>query len=393
MHASALPGGSIIMPSVSFVLGAARRARFFRALRVAWALALAVAVALVAGCTGSSTATPTAAAPAAGTAAPAASAAAKPTATPTPREVTFMAGYTPQANLPFVAVYVADAQGYFADEGLKVNIQHSSGNDEHLKLLVAGKVDFTTGTAAQLLVRREQGLPDVAVALFGQRGDQAFVTRADSGITKPADFKGHSVGFKAGVVPPELEAMLAGAGLSDKDVQLQAVGYDPRVFTEGKVDVYPVFIDNEPDTIRNAGVPINVLDPANFGVPTLGLVYETRADLVKSEPDVVTRFLRATLRATAWIQDHIDEAIQITLKWATGADAAHQKFMLQTDLQNAQRADGIGRSDPQQWQDLYGVLKKYGVLTKDMPDPASVFDGTFVNQLYTSGQIKPGGAR
>src|SRR5690349_13913000 len=54
------------------------------------------------------------------------------TPTPTPRQITFMAGFQPQANLPFVAVYVADAKGFFAEEGLKVDIQHSSGADEHL---------------------------------------------------------------------------------------------------------------------------------------------------------------------------------------------------------------------------------------------------------------------
>ncbi len=376
------------------LLGAVRRAPSPRARRGALLLLVALAaLALLAACGGGSASATATGTPAAATApaasATASAAAASPTATPAPREITFMAGYTPQANLPFVAVYVAQAEGFFADEGLKVNIQHSSGQDEHLKLLVAGKVDFTTGTAAQLLVRHEQGLQDVAVALFGQRGDQAYVARADSGIKGPADFKGHSVGFKAGVVPAELQAMLAGAGLTQNDVKLQAVGFDPRVFTEGKVDVYPVFIDNEPDTIRKAGVGINVIDPADFGVPTLGLVYLTRRDLVQQDPEVVTRFLRATMRATAWIQDHVDQSVDVTLQWAKGADAAHQKFMLETDLKNAQRADGIGRSDPQQWQDLYAVLRKYGVLDKDIADPASVFDGTFVNQLYTSGQIKP----
>ena len=62
--------------------------------------------------------------------------------------ITFMAGFRPQANLAFVAVYVAVEQGFYADEGLEVNVQHSSGQDEHLKLLLDGEIDFTTGTAA-----------------------------------------------------------------------------------------------------------------------------------------------------------------------------------------------------------------------------------------------------
>ena len=74
------------------------------------------------------------------------------------REITFMAGFRPQATLPFTAVYVAAAQGYFADEGLEVTIQHST-QGEHLQLLLAGNVHFTTGTAAQLMRRRAAETP------------------------------------------------------------------------------------------------------------------------------------------------------------------------------------------------------------------------------------------
>ncbi len=153
------------------------------------------------------------------------------------REVTFMAGFRAQANLPFVAVYVADADGFFADEGLRVSIQHSSGQDEHLRLLLEGKAHFVTGSAAQAMRRAEEGLPMRAIALFGQRGDQGYVARADSGITGPADFAGRSVGFKAGVIPAELHALLATVGMTVDDIELVSVGFDHRVFMEGGVDV------------------------------------------------------------------------------------------------------------------------------------------------------------
>ena len=50
-------------------------------------------------------------------------------------------------------------------------------------------------------------------------------------------------------MPSELHALLATASLTADDVELVAVGFDPRVFMEGGVDVYPVFLNNEPDTI------------------------------------------------------------------------------------------------------------------------------------------------
>jgi ABC-type nitrate/sulfonate/bicarbonate transport system substrate-binding protein len=97
-------------------------------------------------------------------------------------KISFMAGFRAQANLPFVAAYVGKEKGFFAEEELDVTIRHSSGQDEHLKLLLEDAVQFTTATSAQVLRRRSEEIPVVAVALFGQRGDQGFVTRADSGL-------------------------------------------------------------------------------------------------------------------------------------------------------------------------------------------------------------------
>ena len=340
----------------------------------------ALGIAALAGCSKSSSPPPTAATP------PAAGATA--TATPKPVErVRFMAGFVPQANLPFVAVYVAQEKGYFAEERLEVDIRHSSGQDEHLKLLLNKDVDFVTGSAAQAIRRSSEDLPTVAIALFGQRGDQGYVVRADSGIKTPADFKGRTVGFKAGVVPAELEGMLKGVGLTRSDVKLVSVGFDPREFIEKKVDVYPVFLSNEPDTIRKAGVAITVFDPHDFAVPTLGLTYLAHKDTVQQRPDVAERFLRATLRAATWIEANPDTAVEITLKYAKGADASHQRFLLGVDLKNAARADGIGRSSPESWQGLVDLLTAYKILPRQM-DAKQAYDLTIVNRLYDTKQIK-----
>ena len=310
------------------------------------------------------------------------------TPTPEPKRLTFMAGFRPQANLPFVAVYVAQAKGFFAEEGLTVDIRHAS-QDEHLRLLLAKEIDFTTATGAQVIRRRTENLPVRAIALFGQRGDQGFVVRADSGIEKAGDFKGRSVGFKSGIVPAELKALLATAGLTERDVKLQAVGFDPRVFVERQVEVYPVFLSNEPDTIRRAGVPIRVFDPADYGVATLGLTFLAHEDTVARDPDLVRRFLRATMRGTQYASDNVDEAVDVVLRHAEGADREHQKAMLLTDLQNARRPGGIGRASPEQWTALEALLLRYGVI--DKPGAATTaFDASFVDALYDAqGRLKP----
>src|ERR687885_468206 len=128
------------------------------------------------------------------------------------KTVHFMAGYKPQANLPFVAVYVAQANGYFAQQGLQVEIAHASGQGEHLKLLLQGSQDVITASADEVLARRSEGLPVVAIAVLGQRDQRAYAVRADSDIHSPRDWQGRLVGFKVEPAPDYL-AMLAAAGV------------------------------------------------------------------------------------------------------------------------------------------------------------------------------------
>ena len=104
-------------------------------------------------------------------------------------QVVFMAGFKAQANLPFVAAYVAQDKGFFADQNLDVEIRHASSG-EHLNLLMAGDVDFTTASAASVLKRRsDPELPIYAIALFGQGSQQAFIALKESGIESPTDWE------------------------------------------------------------------------------------------------------------------------------------------------------------------------------------------------------------
>ncbi|WP_420628170.1 ABC transporter substrate-binding protein [Candidatus Leptofilum sp.] len=293
------------------------------------------------------------------------------------REMTFMAGFRPQANLPFVGAYVAQEKGFFAEEGLAVTIEHSAGGGEHLQLLAAGEVQVTTQDAAVLLQRRaDPGLPLVSIGLIGQRGQQAFVALADSGINAPADWAGHSVGFK-GTPPPDLFALLAANGLTEADVELVNVGFDPRTLTEGLVDVYPVFKSNEPNLIRGWGFDVVQWEAADYGVPTLGLTYVATEALIESDPEMLQGFMNAVLRGIEYAQQNPDEAVQIVLQYAgEDADAAHMRFMLDTELADAISPEGYGWQTEAQWQALADMLQMYESLPGDV-DVTAVFTTQF----------------
>ena len=283
------------------------------------------------------------------------------------KALTFMAGFKPQANLPFVGVYVAQEKGYFTAEGLNVTIEHSAGGGEHLQLLAAGEIQVTTQDAAVLLQRRaDPGLPLVSLALIGQRGQQAFVALADSGINSPADWAGHTVGFK-GTPPPDLFAIMEAAGVDQDQVELVNVGFDPRLLTEGQIDVYPVFKSNEPNLIRGWGYELNMWDAADYGVPTLGLTYVTTEALIAAEPEMLQRFMNAVMQGIAYAHDNREEAVEIVMKYA-GEDANpdHMRFMLDAefvDYESEVTAEFTpGWQTVEQWQALHDMLLEYGAI-------------------------------
>lgn len=278
-----------------------------------------------------------------------------PVATPTValRHMVFMAGYKPQANLPFVGVYIAKEKGYFLSEGLDVEIQHSTGRGEHLQLLMAGAIQVTTQDAAVLLQRRaDPGLPLVSIALIGQRGQQAFAALRSSGMRTPKDWEGKKVGYK-GTPPPDLFAIMEAAGVDRSRVELVNVGFDPRVLVQGLVDVYPLFKSNEPYLLRQMGYELVIWDAADYGVPTLGLTYVTSEEQIQRDPDLLVRFLRAAIKGIEDARMNPEEAVDIVLKYAPQADRGHMRFMLETELKDAEsevtRAHGIGWQTREQW--------------------------------------------
>ncbi len=313
-----------------------------------------------------------------------------PTATPALRTVRFMAGYKPQANLPFVAVYVAQANGYFAQQGLQAEITHASGQGEHLKLLLQGSEDVITASGDEVLARRADGVPVVSIAVLGQRDQRAYAVLDSSPIRSVKEWEGKTVGFKVEPAPDYL-AMLAAAGVDRSRVQEVPVGFDPRLLAAGKVDVYPVFESNEPDTLQRLGSPVRLFRPDDYGVPGLGLTFETRQQLLDGDPELLARFLKATLHAVEWTRDHREQATDIIMQWAPQEDRAHQRAMLDIELDMAEspvtQARGLGWANRDQVQAFHDSLLKYGGL-KAAANVDEAFSDRVLQRVYADNRLQ-----
>jgi ABC-type nitrate/sulfonate/bicarbonate transport system substrate-binding protein len=121
------------------------------------------------------------------------------------------------------------------------------------------------------------------------------------------------------------------------------------------------------------------------------LTYVTTEDYAAENPDIVRRFVAAALEGIRYADEHRDEAIDIVLQYAPGADRGHQRFMLDTELDMAKKGvaptGGIGYQVLGQWQALRDYLVKYDAIPSALPDIAKAFTVDFLPEA--AGSVTP----
>jgi len=169
-----------------------------------------------------------------------------PALTPLP----FFASYIP--NVQFAPLYVAREEGYFADAGFDLQIQHGDENVGVIQV-AQGEPRYGLISGEQVLLARNGGVPVQFVYAWFQKYPIAVVVQAGIPFTEPADLKGLKVGVPGpfGANYTALVALLGLGGLTDADIQMESIGYvAPDVFCAGGVQASIVYSNNEPLEIQ-----------------------------------------------------------------------------------------------------------------------------------------------
>jgi NitT/TauT family transport system substrate-binding protein len=287
------------------------------------------------------------------------------------RKLTIGLGYIP--DIQFAPFYVAQARGYFRDEGLDVEFKQGFDVDV-LKLLGTGAINFGVAGGDETMIARSQGVPLVYVGTWFQKYPVTVMALDKANIRTVADLKGHTIGVpgRYGATYVGLLALLDSAGLKESDVQLREIGFTQvQALTQGQVDAVVGYTNNEPVQLRALGqsiTTINVFDKVNL--VSNGLV--TNEKTVNTDPALVRAVVRATMRG---IQDTIadpDAAITLSIPTIPGAAGKHDQLRAVLDAtmplwQSEQTtAHGLGYADPAAWSSSRDLLLRLKVLGSDI---------------------------
>jgi NitT/TauT family transport system substrate-binding protein len=302
------------------------------------------------------------------------------------REVTVAMPYIP--NVQFAHFYVADKQGYYAAEGLKVTFDYNYETDS-VQRVAQNQVQFGLASGDSVLLARAQGLPIVTVATNSQRFPAVFFSKAEANIKTPADLKGKTVGIPGhfGASYVGLLALLYANKMQESDLKVQDIGFaQVAALIEGKVQVASGYGNNEPVQLDQQGIKVNVIKVADY-YPLASDGVITSEQLINGQPDMVRGFVRATLKG---MQDAIanpDEAFKTSLEYIPElqkADAATQQLqrnVLDATIpywqSDATAKQGLGYTDAQSWQATHTFMRDSGLLKTDV-DVTKAFTNEFL---------------
>src|SRR5215210_739482 len=196
--------------------------------------------------------------------------------------------------------FVALEKGYYARENLEVNIVRGQGSADAVKQVAAGTAQLGfADTAAVILGRGNDQIPAKLVAIVYAKPPHAIFVLKDSGIAKPKDLEGKKIADTAfSAVPKLFDAYAKAAKIDGSKVTWMVASSDtlPGMLTTGRADGIGQFTVGEPLLSKSAAPKqVVALSYADAGLNLYGNGIIASDSLIKSNPDLVRRFVRATM--------------------------------------------------------------------------------------------------
>ena len=281
----------------------------------------------------------------------------------------------------FAGFYAADQLGFYAHEGLVVSFVEGGPQVDVLAPVLSGQAQFGIAGADELIVARAKGYPLRAIATIYRRSPVVFISLADSGITRPEDFAGKTIRVTGNLIP-SLHAMTNRVGISPDQYDEVVLPSDVAAFASGEVPVWGMYLDGLTIAVEQAGHEINLIFPDDYGVHFYGDTLFATEDLLNENPDLVVRFLRATLRGWTYAIENPDEVGEWVASYQPGADTAleNQRMLAMLPLVHTS-VDRIGWMRDEVWQEMHQTLLEQGVLDEPV-DVGQVYTMAFLQKVY-----------
>lgn len=284
--------------------------------------------------------------------------------------VTFLT-VLPLTSLTFSPELLADAGGYFADNGLDVTFQTSRGSAQAIQLVLAGSAGLTRiGQIEGMEAAANRGAPIANVGTVIKESTIRYVSSRQEPLQKPQDFVGKTIGIpsEGGTSETTLDLVLSTNGIDPKQVKRQVVGLSPGVFNlvkKGRLAGYAVSIDTA-KILQQQRSGVAVFRPGEF-MTSGAQFYMTSQDSLKQDKKTIGKYIESVYAALEFMvnDENHEKTLEImrkkysfdTLKNTSIAKASLDEYVR---VWTSAGKENILKTLPENWSKGYKELASVG---------------------------------
>jgi len=214
----------------------------------------------------------------------------------------------------FAGYYAAKEKGFYAEEGLDVELRERDPSTSHIDDVLEGRAQYGVADAG-LILPRMQGQPVVLLAQIFQHSPLVFITLKESGIRTPYDLVGRRVTVDVkGHRYAALDAMLLNTLGGIENLNSVEMSFRHQDLIEDKLDAYAGYSTDQPFWFKQQNIAVNIIDPRDFGVDFYGDNLFTTEKELDDHPLRVDQIRKATLKGWSYAIDHSDEIVSLILE-------------------------------------------------------------------------------
>lgn len=279
--------------------------------------------------------------------------------------------------------YYGVDQGFYSDAGINLTIGEGQGSARTVQVVATGGDTFGFADGGSVIAGVTQGAPLKSVLGVLNTSPYGISFRADRGVTTIKDIEGKSIAATAGEASMALlPAIWEANGVDASKITILNVDGPGKLVAamEGRTDGLLAGLEGQVVILKQRGLEQKVFSFAELGVNTEGLTIVANNNLIESNPDLVQRFVSATLKSIEATKANPAAAVAAAIKAKPEADAALLADQLEvsiTLMPSPLEPDlPLGQMSAKDWERTLELMKSYQDITTDM-----TADTFFTNQF------------
>ncbi|MBN2887085.1 MAG: ABC transporter substrate-binding protein, partial [Chromatiaceae bacterium] len=268
----------------------------------------------------------------------------------------------------FAGYYAALEQGFFAEEGLEVELLERDPARNNILQVYEGEAEYGVADSV-ILIYQASGLGLRIVAPIFQESPNVLMTLASSGIETPQDLVGRRIRLYDNETEGfSIMAFLAEQGVIERGFIRQPSTQDFDVLARGETDAIHAYAGNEPYRLRKQGQQVRLFHPAHYGVDLYGDLLFTTEHEAEQHPERVAAMRRAVLRGWEYALDHKEEIARLILEqYSRSKSFEALMFEAQaTEHAVARFSVPLGTLDPGRLLYIHRLYQRHGLLDKQL---------------------------